>query len=162
MNNGYPKKVIEFQIRKFLNQMFSPKEKQEEKKTNIYLKLPYYGTYSETIKKDLNKILNPIFPNHNFRFIFINNFTVSSLFPFKDRVPDELRTRVIYKYLCGSCDKSYYGETSRNFRTRMFEHAGLSSDTGNEVAGTPTAINPIPTDLFWASYNRGGADSAPP
>ena len=53
MNNGYPKKVIEFQIKKFLNQMFSPKEKEKEKKTNAYLKLPYYGSYSETIKNTI-------------------------------------------------------------------------------------------------------------
>ena len=142
LNNGYPRNIVELQIRKFLNNIFTPKEKEKEKKekTTVYLKLPYYGSFSNTIQKDISKVLNPIFPNHEFVFICSNNFSLSTLFPFKDKIPTDLQTRVIYRYICDSCNKSYYGETSRNFRTRMFEHAGLSSDTGKEVVGSPTAI----------------------
>lgn len=123
-----------------MNKLFIPQENLRKKKTNVYLKLPYYGTYSKTIQKEITKILSPIFTNHEFRFIFTNNFNLSSLFPYKDKVPTELQTRVIYKYICDSCNKSYYGETSRNFRTRMYEHAGLSSVTEKVVVGSPTAI----------------------
>ena len=56
------------------------------------------------------------------------------------RFQQSFKLTVIYKYICYSCSKSYYGVTSRNFRTRMFEHAGLSSDTGKEIKGTLTAI----------------------
>ena len=35
-------------------------------------------------------------------------------------------SKVVYKYMCGRCNSSYYGETDRHFRVRAGEHIGLS------------------------------------
>ena len=35
-------------------------------------------------------------------------------------------TKVVYKYRCGRCSSSYYGETDRHLRVRVGEHIGLS------------------------------------
>ena len=44
---------------------------------------------------------------------------------------DRLRTRVVYKFSCASCNACYIGETSRHFATRVREH--LSSDRSPHV-----------------------------
>ena len=35
-------------------------------------------------------------------------------------------SKVAYKYTCGKCNSSYYGETDRHLRVRAGEHIGLS------------------------------------
>ena len=52
---------------------------------------------------------------------------------FKDRIPDLLKSNVVYKYECAQCDASYVGETTRHLRTRVAEHKGVSARTGKPV-----------------------------
>ena len=33
---------------------------------------------------------------------------------------------VVYKYTCGRCNSTYYGETDRHFKVRSGEHIGIS------------------------------------
>ena len=49
----------------------------------------------------------------------------------KDPLPDRLRTRIVYKFSCASCNACYVGATSRHFSTRVHEH--LSSDRSSHV-----------------------------
>ena len=56
---------------------------------------------------------------------------VRNLFNVKDAVPEGLRTRVVYKFSCASCNGCYVGETSRHFSTRVREH--LLSDSSSNV-----------------------------
>ena len=56
---------------------------------------------------------------------------VENLFNVKDAVPEGLRTRVVYKFSCASCNACYVGETSRHFSTRVREH--LLSDRSSNV-----------------------------
>ena len=44
------------------------------------------------------------------------------MFSVKDPVPFDLRSRVVYKFLCAGCNASYIGETSRHLSTRVREH----------------------------------------
>ena len=64
------------------------------------------------------------------RLVF-TNFKVRTLFNVKDAVPDGLRTRVVYKFSCASCNACYVGETSRHFSTRVREH--ILSDRSSNV-----------------------------
>ena len=45
---------------------------------------------------------------------------------FKDRVPYDLVPGVVYKYTCGRCNSSYYGDTERHLKVRSGEHMGIS------------------------------------
>ena len=47
----------------------------------------------------------------------------------KDPVPDGLRSRVIYKFVCAGCDACYAGELCRHFSTRVREHLVRVSHT---------------------------------
>ena len=37
----------------------------------------------------------------------------------KDLLPDRLRTRIVYKFSCASCNACYVGETSRHFPANL-------------------------------------------
>ena len=52
------------------------------------------------------------------------------MFPFKDPIPDDLKSNIVYKYMCGICNSTYIGETTRHFKTRVAEHMGISPRTG--------------------------------
>ena len=49
----------------------------------------------------------------------------------KDPVPDGLRSRVVYKFVCAGCNACYVGETCRHFSTRVREH--LVSDRASHI-----------------------------
>ena len=48
---------------------------------------------------------------------------------------------VLYKFLCGSCNATYYTKTCQHFNVRVAEHSGISSLTGKKSkTRTTTAI----------------------
>ena len=100
---------------------------------DCYVSLPFYGSLSYQIRKELNKILKPLYPQTDFRFIFNNKSTIGSLFPFKDKAPKELIAMVTYEFKCPSCEVGYIGKTSVNFTTRVHQHLGKSAITKNDV-----------------------------
>ena len=42
----------------------------------------------------------------------------------------KFRSNFVYRYLCSSCNGTYYGKTYRYFFTRAAEHVGISNLTG--------------------------------
>ena len=56
---------------------------------------------------------------------------IGNLFGVKDPVPDGLRSRVVYKFVCAGCNACYVGETCRHFSTRVREH--LVSDRASQI-----------------------------
>ena len=51
---------------------------------------------------------------------------LSNFFHFKDRLPFDLVSGVVYKYTCGRCNSTYYGEMDGNLKVRSGEHIGIS------------------------------------
>ena len=60
----------------------------------------------------------------------INNF-----FTFKDKILLFLHSGIVYKFQCGGCNATYYGNAKCHFRVRMCEHLGTSALTGKSVKG---------------------------
>ena len=60
------------------------------------------------------------------QIVFKNQRRLSSQFRFKEPLPYDLMYKFVYKYTCGICNSSYYGETDRHLRVRAGEHIGLS------------------------------------
>ena len=58
---------------------------------------------------------------------------LASVFRFKDRLPYDLVSGVVYKYTCGSCKSSYYGETDKHLKVRCGEHIGISPLTSKKI-----------------------------
>ncbi len=55
--------------------------------------------------------------------------TVSSIFSFKEKTPEHLRSKIVYKIGCKDCESFYVGKTSRCFIRRLEEH---KKGTGSE------------------------------
>ena len=60
---------------------------------------------------------------------------LSKFFRFKDKVTSNLRSNVAYKFSCGRCNATYYGETCRHLNIRVGEHSCVSPLAGKLVEG---------------------------
>ena len=104
LKNGYPTSFIDKCFKTFLDQLFikKPQVLTVEKKT-LTLVLPFLGNLSLQTKTKLQNVLKR---------------DLSNVFRFKDRLPYELISRVIYKFQCGRCNSFYIGETDRHLKVR--------------------------------------------
>ncbi|XP_057290203.1 uncharacterized protein LOC130612883 [Hydractinia symbiolongicarpus] len=64
--------------------------------------------------------------------VFRTHTRLSNFFRFKDLLPKELKSGVIYKYKCSGCNATYIGETSCHLKVRASEHLGVSPLTGKK------------------------------
>ena len=55
---------------------------------------------------------------------------ISNFFKFKVRPAKGLRSNVVYKFLCGNCNVTYYGKTIRYLKVIASEHMGVFALTG--------------------------------
>ena len=131
-NNGYPESQFFRQVRKFIARCNNSVEAIPTcEKKQMYCSLPYFGYQSENMKVELEKLINKYFPHVEIHLILTNNFTLGSLFRFKERLPTELLSSVVYKYSCARCASgTYVGSTIRATHMRIAEHRGRSYRTG--------------------------------
>ena len=87
-----------------------------------YFKLPYITNLSHHVKNKLSKLWKEFCKeNFNIKLVF-NSFKIKNYFSYKDPIPDDLKSFLVYKLTCASCSSSYIGETCRHFKTRIEEH----------------------------------------
>jgi hypothetical protein len=141
-NNGYPVHLFEKMCRRFLNSVYHPKPVSTDvPRRDVYFSVPYYGRESERLYSGLTESLSAFYPQFNFKLLPINSFTIGSFFPYKDRVPDGLRSDVIYKFSCESCSASYIGSTHQGMAVRVGQHRGVSHRTNRPLA---TVMHSVP------------------
>ena len=132
--NSYPKYLIDKHVKRFISDKFVTSHRNndiaQEKK---YITLPFLGEYSYHVRNTLSVLLKKTIPDVNFRFIFVNNNTIGSLFKCKDSIPTLLCSGVVYRYQCPDCMSRYFGSTSRNLKIRISEHKGLSYRTNANI-----------------------------
>ena len=102
----------------YLKNLYQPKiAVNDVPKQKLYVSLPYIGESSSSgLRRELQRMLSKFYPSINFKFIFTNNFTIGSMFQYKDKLPPLLRAGVIYKYQCPRCFRGYIGSTERLLR----------------------------------------------
>ena len=133
--NGYPTSLIDNCIRTFLDKIFSPKPLVHScSKKILFFCIPYTGQHGLQIRTQLHKLLSKAYPHISIRFVFRPTCRLSDFFPFKDRIPSAMRSHVVYKYKCQCCGALYVGQTRRHIHTRISEHMGVSSKTGNKLS----------------------------
>ena len=93
-----------------------------------YFKLPYVGPYSSSVKLRLRQLLDTYCKDIDVCLIF-TSFKIGQYFSNKDRIPAELKSRVVYKFVCGGCEASYIGQTIRHLSTRTHEHLCTDHDS---------------------------------
>ena len=54
--------------------------------------------------------------------IIFNSFKIKHHFSYKDKIPTESKSNLVYKFTCQECNSCYIGETTRHLKTRIDEH----------------------------------------
>ena len=110
-------------------------------KKELFITLLYFGNLSLTIRTRLQNSINRNLPFCKIKVIFKSTTPLSNFFRFKDKVPFNLRSNVVYKLSSGRCNATFYGETCRHLNIRVGEDSGVSPLTGKKSkAKTTTAI----------------------
>ena len=81
---------------------------------------------SSNLKQKLQTSIQNSLPQCNIKVILKSISHLSSLFRFEDVIPKEIRSHLVYKFSCSSCNGTYYDKTERNLNVRSGEHIGLS------------------------------------
>ena len=126
-NNGYPENFINNCFKVFLDNKYRIQEKViiVPKKT-LFLALPYLGPLSLQTRTKLRKSLKGILNCCKLQIVFKSQNKLAKAFRFKDRIPKELTSGVVYKFQCRLCNESYYGECPRHLNVRIGERIGIS------------------------------------
>ena len=59
--------------------------------------------------------------NFNIKSVF-NSRKIKNYFSYKEPIPNDLKSFLVYKFTCASCSSSYIGQTCRHFKTSIEEH----------------------------------------
>ena len=128
--NAYPPFLIYKFIKKYLDHKFSSNQNQLKDRSNVsYFKLPYISNLLHHIKNKLSKLCEEFCKeNFNIKLVF-NSFIIKSSFLYKDLIPDDLRSFLVYKFTCASYSSSHFGKTCRHFhfKTRIEEHIRMDN-----------------------------------
>ena len=134
--NSYPKALTEKLIKKFFDKVNGARPPLiTVPKQQFTIVLPFLGSVSLKVKRNLRLLTRKYLPSGNINVIFKSSSKLSSVFSFKDKIPSYLESGVIYKYTCDRCKSTYIGKTKRHRRHRFAEHAGISHLTGKKVLG---------------------------
>ena len=127
---GYPFSFIDNCFKTFVGKLFikRPQLIIIEKKI-LFLSLPYLGKISIQTRTKLRKSLKGLLNSCKLQVVFKSPRKLSNVFRFKDRLPFDLVSGVVYKYTCGRCNYTYYGQTDRHLKVRFGEHIGISTFT---------------------------------
>ena len=89
------------------------------------LRIPYVGRASVAFSKEMSRLMKQ---NYQQEIKTVYETTkVKDYFGLKDTTPKEIRSRVVYKFICSSDSNIVYiGYTNRTLRERVKEHFGGS------------------------------------
>ena len=143
-NNGYPENFINNCFKVFLDNKYRVRERERvitvPKKT-LFLVLPYLGPLSLQTRTKLRNSLKGILNCCKLQIVFKSQNKLANAFHLKDCIPKELTSGVVYKFQCGLCNESYYGECVRHLNVRIGEHIGISLLTKKKVKPKGSAVS---------------------
>ena len=125
MANEYPTNFLNSCIHKFKQMRHSTHPKEVSfgpKLKDIYIRLPYKGQQSITLKRQLNRIINKIAPWVKLNCVFFASNRISRLCKLKCSLPVLKCSHLIYQVTCKDCHEFYIGLTNRWLKTRLNEH----------------------------------------
>ena len=127
LKNEYALSFIDNCFKTFVGKLFIKRSQLiiVEKKT-LFLSSPYLGEISLWTRTKLRKSLKDLLNSCKLEIVFKSQRKLSNVFRFKDRLPSDLVSGAVYKYTCGRCNSTYYGQTDRRLKVRSGEHIGIS------------------------------------
>jgi len=78
------------------------------------------------------------------------SFKIKNHFSYKDFIPFNIKSFLVYKFVCTNCQVSYIGETTRHFQTRIEEHMkkDKQSHIFKHLSSNPDCLNKCNSDSF--------------
>ena len=132
--NGYPIQFIDRYIKQFLQKLYVTKAIQDNvNKKQLLIVLPFLGAQLFLVRKWLQSCIRNHLPFCSIRIVFQSKTRLSSLFCFKDIIPQEKNSYLVYKFTCTCCNTTYYGESERHFFVRASDHLDMTPLTGKWV-----------------------------
>jgi hypothetical protein len=125
LSNGYPKTVLHSVTDKFIAQKSSNQRKPVyygPEPKEIYLKLPFRGSQSNTLKRQLQRLFTKLCPWIKLNIVFHASNKLNKLCKLKTKLPNLMCSHVVYKVSCRDCEEFYIGKTIRRLQTRLQEH----------------------------------------
>ena len=95
--------------------------------------LPFIGKKSFQLRFKLVKSVQNNLSFRHLRVVFQSPYKLHTLSRFKDTLNKKIRSHLVYRYSCSSCNATYYGKTYRHFFTRAAGHMGISNLTSKRV-----------------------------
>ena len=116
IKNAHPPLLIDKVIKKYIDYKFSSSQNQLQDKSDVhYIELPYIGNLSHHINIKLSKLCKEFCKeNFNIKLVF-NSFKIKNCFSYKEPIPNDLKSFLVYKFTCPSCSSSYIGKTCCHF-----------------------------------------------
>ena len=122
--NLYPTTLVDKEIKVFLDKKFINKQIVSESDDNsLYYKLTYIGELSIYAKRKILQISKKFCKKTRIKLVFTPT-KLGDCFSNKDPLPKDLKSFVVYKFICAGCNTCYVGETKRHLKTRISEHLG--------------------------------------
>ena len=140
--NQYPQHFFDRCLRMFLQRKMNPNTSSKIEKQSLVISLPFLGKYSIELRKKLQGIFSSHLKSEfKLNIVWSSPRTLRTFFPFKDRPPMHLRSKLLYRFTCDGCNSIYIGKTKRHFLVRAYEHLGLSVRTGRKLSYNPKNPN---------------------
>ena len=112
--NCFPSWVIDKIIHRYLSKKMNPSltgqnvSSNSGKTSTHFYKVPYVGQFSKIAQTKLRQLIKPYCKaDLDFKLVF-STFKLGNMFSVKDSVPQGLRSRVVYKFSCASCNASLH------------------------------------------------------
>ena len=140
--NIFPEFFIDKCVKTFLDKILIAKEVVTTvPKMELKICLPFLGKQSFKIKSKLRYFISKNFPMCKIQIIFNSNNRLRNFFSFKDKIPLNVRSHILYRYTCNGCKAIYIGKTRRHYLVRIFEHLGISLLTHKKYTYNPKNTN---------------------
>ena len=129
--NLFPSHIVQRVIRQYITktQTLSNIPASPPSNSTHFFKLHFVGPFSIVAQNRLRKLLKRYFKNLDVKLAF-SSFKIRNMLSVKDPVSVELRSNVVYRFTCASCNSCYVGETSRHLSTNIRE---LNSDRTSHI-----------------------------
>ena len=85
--------------------------------------------------------------------VFSSKNKLRNFFSFKDKVPTNLKSLVLYKFTCSDCNVTYIGKTSRHFQVRFSEHLGISKVTNLPLKYSQKTSTAVRDHTHFSNHN---------
>lgn len=113
-------------------------------KKELSVILPYMETISSSLKWKLRTFFKNLLPQCNIKLILKSKNRLSYLIRFKNVIPKQLQSHIVYTFPCGNSDITYHGKTESHFNVRYSEHLSTSNLTVKREKRKSSAVSNRP------------------